>query len=419
MRVLAIDASLRNTGVAIVDANNGKPQSVYFGTIHNKSAMRPSSCLVCIRDRLAELIREHAPDCCALESVIYVQSYKTAIILGAARGAAILAAAEKGLPVFEYPPKRIKQSTVGRGGARQESGRVHGARAAWSNRNAGCRRRRRAGNRSYSPAHARGSGAWSSGRNANMNLADGTTGAERRLAKTFGTAARPNLHVRWLGRTEFAHALALQEELAAKKREDASLEDQLLLLEHEPVYTIGRTPDRSSLSATGRIRRGELGAAHLPHPVFSINRGGQATYHGPGQLMGYPIIDLRRCGQDLHKYLRWLEQLLIDLLAQYDIAAQRRESLTGVWVENRKIASIGVGVRHWITMHGFALNVGGDLSPFDHIVPCGINDVAITSMEKETKKSFTVASVAPTLEKLTLDSIVTLRVAPETQVMNA
>jgi len=242
-----------------------------------------------------------------------------------------------------------------------------------------------------------------------MNLADETTGAVRRLAKTFGTTARPNLHVRWLGRTEFAHALALQEELAAKKREDGSLEDQLLLLEHEPVYTIGRTPDRSSL----------LGSAHLPHPVFSINRGGQATYHGPGQLMGYPIIDLRRCGQDLHKYLRWLEQLLIDLLARYDIAAQRRESLTGVWVENRKIASIGVGVRHWITMHGFALNVCGDLSPFDHIVPCGINNVAITSMEKETKKSFTVASVAPTLEKLALNSIVSLRVAPETQVMNA
>jgi len=242
-----------------------------------------------------------------------------------------------------------------------------------------------------------------------MNLADGTMGAERRLAKTFGTAAPPNLHVRWLGRTEFAHALALQEELAAKKREDASLDDQLLLLEHEPVYTIGRTPDRSSL----------LGSTHLPHPVFSINRGGQATYHGPGQLMGYPIIDLRRRGQDLHKYLRWLEQLLIDLLARYDMVAQRRESLTGVWVENRKIASIGVGVRHWITMHGFALNVCGDLSPFDHIVPCGINNVAITSMEKETKKSFTVASVAPTLEKLALNSIVSLRVAPETQVMNA
>ena len=242
-----------------------------------------------------------------------------------------------------------------------------------------------------------------------MNHADGNIDAERRLAKTFGTAARPNLHLRWLGRTEFAQALTLQEELAAKKREDASLGDQLLLLEHEPVYTIGRTPDRSSL----------LGSMHLPHPVFSINRGGQATYHGPGQLMGYPIIDLRRCGQDLHKYLRWLEQLLIDLLARYDIPAQRRESLTGVWVENRKIASIGVGVRHWITMHGFALNVCGDLSPFDHIVPCGINNVAITSMEKETKKSFTVANIARAVEKLALDSIVTLRVAPETQVMNA
>jgi len=207
----------------------------------------------------------------------------------------------------------------------------------------------------------------------------------------------------------FADALALQEKIVAQKREDRGLEDELLLLEHEPVYTIGRTPDRSSL----------LGGTHLPHPVFSINRGGQATYHGPGQLMGYPIIDLRRCGQDLHKYLRWLEQLLIDLLARYEIAAQRRESLTGVWVENRKIASIGVGVRHWITMHGFALNVCGDLSPFDHIVPCGINNVAITSMEKETKRAFIVAEVARAVEKLALDSIVTLRVAPETQVMNA
>jgi crossover junction endodeoxyribonuclease RuvC len=117
MRVLAVDASLRNTGVAIVDANNGKPHPVYFGTIHNSSSLRSSSCLVAIRDRLVELIREHEPDCCALESVIYVQSYKTAILLGAARGAAILAAAENGLPVFEYSPKRIKQSTVGRGGA--------------------------------------------------------------------------------------------------------------------------------------------------------------------------------------------------------------------------------------------------------------------------------------------------------------
>src|SRR5215467_1395901 len=117
MRVLAIDASLRNCGVAIVDGENGKSHALFFGTIHNGSSLKSSACLVAIRDQLTHLIREHEPDCCALESVIYVQSYKTAILLGAARGAAILAAAENGLPVFEYPPTRIKQATVGRGGA--------------------------------------------------------------------------------------------------------------------------------------------------------------------------------------------------------------------------------------------------------------------------------------------------------------
>src|SRR2546429_8835334 len=117
MRVLAIDASLRNCGVAIVDGANGKSRALFFGTIHNASSLKSSECLVAIRDRLVQLIREHQPDCCALEAVIYVQSYKTAILLGAARGAAILAAAENGLPVFEYSPKRIKQSTVGRGAA--------------------------------------------------------------------------------------------------------------------------------------------------------------------------------------------------------------------------------------------------------------------------------------------------------------
>src|SRR5881227_2957973 len=117
MRVLAIDASLRNCGVAIVDGENGKSRALFFGTIHNATSVKYSACLVAIRDRLAQLIHEHTPDCCALEAVIYVQSYKTAILLGAARGAAILAAAESGLPVFEYPPARIKQSTVGRGAA--------------------------------------------------------------------------------------------------------------------------------------------------------------------------------------------------------------------------------------------------------------------------------------------------------------
>jgi lipoyl(octanoyl) transferase len=219
---------------------------------------------------------------------------------------------------------------------------------------------------------------------------------------------RVDLHVRWLGQMEFARALALQEQIVLTKRHDSSVDDELLLLEHEPVYTIGRTPDQSSL----------LGTGHLPHPLFVINRGGQATYHGPGQLMGYPIIDLRRCGQDLHKYLRWLEQLLIEFLAEHRIAASRRESLTGVWVGDRKIASIGVGVRHWITMHGFALNVCGDLSPFNHIVPCGINDVAMTSMEKETGAAFSVAGVAASIEKFALNQIGGLRVIRGAQPIN-
>jgi lipoyl(octanoyl) transferase len=218
-----------------------------------------------------------------------------------------------------------------------------------------------------------------------------------------------DLRVRWLGRMQFADALALQEEIVAKKRADhLSTGDELLLLEHEPVYTIGRTPDRSSL----------LGAARLPHQLFPINRGGQATYHGPGQLMGYPIIDLRRCGQDLHRYLRWLEQLLIELLADYGISAVQREGLTGVWIEDRKIASIGVGVRHWITMHGFALNVCGDLSPFNYIIPCGINNVAMTSMEKETGKSISVVDVAVAFEKLAEHRIIDLHIAQETQPVN-
>ena len=138
------------------------------------------------------------------------------------------------------------------------------------------------------------------------------------------------LNVRWLGRISFTDALTLQEQIVEKKRDARAGEtDELLLLEHESVYTIGRTSDRSSL----------LGAAHLPHPLFSINRGGQATYHGPGQLVGYPIIDLRACGQDLHKYLRWVEQILIDFLADYDLPGQRRDGLTGVWIGDRKIAS--------------------------------------------------------------------------------
>jgi lipoyl(octanoyl) transferase len=218
-----------------------------------------------------------------------------------------------------------------------------------------------------------------------------------------------SLPVRWLGRLAFADALALQEDLVAKKRLDRSLGDELLLLEHEPVYTIGRTPDQSSLR----------GVAHLPHPLFPINRGGQATYHGPGQLIGYPIIDLRECGQDIHRYLRWIEALLIETVAEVGIAATTRPGLTGVWVEDRKIASIGVGVRHWITMHGFALNVCGDLAPFDQIVPCGIANVTITSIEKETGGKHSVVAIGSRVEKIALRQIRELRNAEAFAAANA
>ncbi|CAN5563407.1 lipoyl(octanoyl) transferase LipB [soil metagenome] len=192
------------------------------------------------------------------------------------------------------------------------------------------------------------------------------------------------LETKWLGRLSFADALARQEEFVRQKRAQPELPDELWLLEHEPVYTIGRTPDQSSLR----------GATHLPHPLVAINRGGQATYHGPGQLVGYFLLDLRRYGQDLHRYLRWLEALLLDLLVQYEIKATTREGLTGIWVGERKIASIGVGVRHWMSMHGFALNVSGDLSPFNAITPCGIAGVTMTSIEKESSANHPIESVA-------------------------
>jgi lipoyl(octanoyl) transferase len=198
------------------------------------------------------------------------------------------------------------------------------------------------------------------------------------------------LRTQWLGRISFTDALALQEEILRRKRAEPATPDELLLLEHDPVYTIGRTPDQSSLR----------GADHLPHPVFQINRGGQATYHGPGQLVGYFLLDLGRYGRDLHRYLRWIETLLIALLGSFEIEATTRAGLTGVWVENRKIASIGVGVRHWITMHGFALNVSGDLRAFDAITPCGIENVTMTSIEGETGANRPLQSVADQMGQL-------------------
>jgi lipoyl(octanoyl) transferase len=180
------------------------------------------------------------------------------------------------------------------------------------------------------------------------------------------------------GRLPFQTALALQENLVADVQTGRAGET-LILLEHEPVYTIGRTRDHSSLRDT------------LPHPVFETNRGGQATFHGPGQLVGYPILDLNTRGRDLHRYLRFLEDFLIAFSDGYGVTAERREGLTGVWVGPRKLASLGVGVRKWITMHGFAINVTlGSTRPFAHITPCGLEGVEMTSLSCESGAEITM-----------------------------
>ncbi len=166
---------------------------------------------------------------------------------------------------------------------------------------------------------------------------------------------------------------------------DGSAGETLFLLEHAPVYTIGRQRDQSSLRDP----------AALPAPVVETNRGGQATYHGPGQLVGYPILDLRERNRDLHAHLRGIEEALILTCRDFGIAATRREGLTGVWVENRKLASIGVGVRKWISMHGFAINVTADcLLPFFAITPCGIEGVVMSCVAQEAGRPVRVEEFA-------------------------
>lgn len=205
---------------------------------------------------------------------------------------------------------------------------------------------------------------------------------------------------RWLGTIAYPEGLALQEDLV-DQRSRGLIEDTVLLLEHEAVYTIGRTRDRTSL-------RDPL---NLPHPVFETNRGGQATFHGPGQLVGYFILDLNQYGRDLHLYLRQIESLLIDFTADFGINGARREGLTGVWVENRKLASIGVGVRKWVSMHGFGLNISSDLSGYDAITPCGISDVTMTSLSTETNREITVEAAAHAIEPVIRRSFSKLRPA--------
>ncbi len=180
-----------------------------------------------------------------------------------------------------------------------------------------------------------------------------------------------------------------QQDDAVERILEEGAEECLLLLEHAPVYTIGRQRDQSSLRDP----------ATLPAPVYETNRGGQATYHGPGQLVGYPILDLRARDRDLHAHLRKLEEALILACRDFGIPAGRREGLTGVWVENRKLASIGVGVRKWISMHGFAINVTAEsLLPFFAITPCGIEGVVMSCVAQEAGRAVSVAEFSDAFE---------------------
>ena len=171
--------------------------------------------------------------------------------------------------------------------------------------------------------------------------------------------------VRELGRLDYAKALALQKQLALERKEGA-IPDQLLLLEHPHVITLGRNGREENLLASREILE-RAGIA-----FFSTDRGGDITYHGPGQLVGYPIVDLREWKRDVGAYVRAIEQVIIDTLADFGIAAGSIPKLTGVWVGERKIAAIGVHISRWVTSHGFALNVNTDLRYFQYIVPCGL-----------------------------------------------
>ena len=195
---------------------------------------------------------------------------------------------------------------------------------------------------------------------------------------------------RFLGRVDYAAATALQERLARAVKAGAGRE-QLLLLEHPPVVTLGRNArDEDLLGGAEALRARGIA-------VERTNRGGQVTYHGPGQLVGYPILNLSPDRRDVARYLRDIEELLIRTLARFDIAAARVPGLTGAWVGEEKIAAIGVHLSRWVTTHGFALNVTTDVSQFGLIVPCGIRDRGIVSMQSLLGRPVALREVAEAL----------------------
>lgn len=199
--------------------------------------------------------------------------------------------------------------------------------------------------------------------------------------------ARMPLQVHWLGAIDYLSAWRIQQD-ATYLRRRGEIADTLLLLEHvPPVITLGRAARREHLLVS------EDCLAQMGIQLVDTDRGGDITYHGPGQLVGYPIIDLRQHGRDVHRYLRKLEEALIVALQSFDLHTHRQEGLTGVWLGDGKIAAIGVKVSHWITMHGFALNVCPNLDHFDLIVPCGITDKGVTSLQRELEREVSVQEV--------------------------
>ena len=191
-----------------------------------------------------------------------------------------------------------------------------------------------------------------------------------------------------LGRRAYEETLELQRAVARARISGEVEQDVMLLVEHPPVVTLGRASKDAHLLANSE----QLAARGVQ--LFEVERGGDVTFHGPGQLVGYPIIDLKRHRQDLHWYLRQVEETLIEALAQLGITGERVAKYTGVWTGGRKIASIGVHARDWVTWHGFALNVATELSYFDLIVPCGIPDVRMTSVERELGRTVGIPEVA-------------------------
>ena len=214
------------------------------------------------------------------------------------------------------------------------------------------------------------------------------------------------LVVRDLGRRGYAEVLELQRSLCRRRMDGEISEDVLLLVEHEPVITLGRGTRVPSLP----LPRAELERRGIG--VFEVERGGDVTFHGPGQLVGYPILDLREHREDLHWYLRHLEAALMGALAALGVDGGRNPGLTGVWTRGRKIASIGIHVKQWVTYHGFALNVSTDLAYFDLIVPCGIQGVVMTSVAQELGRTDATAIWKETREAVVEAMARTFDLAP-------